>query len=140
LPELGTVPAAVTSEGLKFEAEEEHQRNKQISSTAKLPAANPSELKGKAATNLSTVRHTSPALSTGSPLAVEGEGEGLCCELAAKNFLLDDPSLKWSIAEVASGIFGNRGRETRPMTLDRETKALRRRSSNLSLPHPQPLS
>jgi hypothetical protein len=26
------------------------------------------------------------------------------------------------------------------MTLDRETKALRRRSSSLSLPHPQPLS
>jgi len=42
----------------------------------------------------------SPALSTGSPLAVEGEGEGLCCELTAKNFLLDDPPLKWSIAEV----------------------------------------
>jgi hypothetical protein len=42
----------------------------------------------------------SPALSTGSPLAVEGEGEGPCCELTAKNFLLDDPPLKWSIAEV----------------------------------------
>jgi hypothetical protein len=39
-------------------------------------------------------------LSTGSPLAVEEEGEGPCSELAAKNFLLDDPPLKWSIAEV----------------------------------------
>jgi hypothetical protein len=42
--------------------------------------------------------------------------------------------------QYISGIFGNRGRETRPMTLDRETKALRRRSNSLSLPHPQPLS
>jgi hypothetical protein len=39
-----------------------------------------------------------------------------------------------------SGIFGNQGREIRPMTLDRETKALRKKRSNLSLPHPQPLS
>jgi phage I-like protein len=55
LPELGTVPAATTSEGLKSEAEEEHRRNKQISSVAKLPATNPSELKGEAATDLSIV-------------------------------------------------------------------------------------
>jgi hypothetical protein len=100
LPKLGTVPVAATSEGPKFEAEEEHQHNKQISSAAKLPVANPSELKGEAAADLSIVRHKSPTLSTGSPLVVEGEGEGPCCELAAKNFLLDDPSLKWSIAEV----------------------------------------
>jgi len=33
-----------------------------------------------------------------------------------------------------SGIFGNRGREIRSMTLDREMKALRRRGSSLSLP------
>jgi hypothetical protein len=98
LPELGTVPAATTSEGP--ESEEEHRRNKQISLTAKLSVANPSEIKGEAATYLSTVRHMSPTLSTGSPLAIEGEGEGPCCELAAKNFLLDDPSLKWSITEV----------------------------------------
>jgi hypothetical protein len=91
LPELGTVPAAATSEGPKSEAEDEHRRNKQISSAAKLPATNPSKLKGEATIDLSTVRHTSPALSTGAPLAVQGEGEGPCCELAAKNFLLDDP-------------------------------------------------
>jgi hypothetical protein len=112
LPELGTVPPPATSEGPEFEAEEEHRRNKQISSTAKLPVANPSELKGEAATDLSIVRHTSPALSTSSPLAVEGEGKGPCCKLAAKNFLLDDPSLKWSIAEVAgisAGSLGIRG-------------------------------
>jgi hypothetical protein len=109
LPELGTVPAAATSEGPESKAEEEHQRNKQISSTAKLPVTNPSELKGEAAIDLSTVRHTSPALSTGSPLAVEGEGEGPCCELATKNFLLDDPSLKWSIAEVAGISAGSLG-------------------------------
>ncbi len=81
MPEIGIVPAIATSEGPKSKAEEEHRHNKQISSAAKLPATNPSELKGKAATDLSTVRHTSPALSTGSPLAVEGEGEGPCCEL-----------------------------------------------------------
>jgi hypothetical protein len=109
LPELGTIPAAATSEGLQSEVEEEHRCIKQISSAAKLPAANPSELKGEATTDLSTVRHTSPALSTGSPLAVEGEGEGPCCELIAKNFLLDDPSLKWSIAEVASISAGSLG-------------------------------
>ncbi len=45
--ELRTVPAAATSEGLEFEAEEEHRRNKQISSAAKLPAINTSELKAK---------------------------------------------------------------------------------------------
>jgi hypothetical protein len=55
LPELGIVPAAATSEGSESEAEEEHRRNKQISSAAKLPVANPFELKGEAATNLSTV-------------------------------------------------------------------------------------
>jgi hypothetical protein len=55
LPELGIVPAAAAFEGLESEAKEEHRRNKQISSAAKLPAANPSELKGEAATNLSTV-------------------------------------------------------------------------------------
>jgi hypothetical protein len=109
LPELGTIPAAATSEGPKSEAEEEHQCNKQISLAAKLPATNPSELKGEAATNLSTVRHTSLALSTGSPLAVEGEGEGPCCELAAKNFLLDDPPFKWSIIEVAGISAGSLG-------------------------------
>ncbi len=75
MPELGTVPAAATSKTLESDAEEEHRRNKQISSTAKLPAANPFELKGKAATDLSVVRYTSPTLSTGSPLAVEGEEE-----------------------------------------------------------------
>jgi len=53
----------------------------------------------------------SPTLSTGSPLAVEGEGEGPCCELAAKNFLLDDPLLKWSIAEVACISAGSLGIE-----------------------------
>jgi len=51
----------------------------------------------------------SPALSTGSPLAVEGEGEGPCYELAAKNFFLDDPLLKWSIAEVAGISTGSLG-------------------------------
>jgi hypothetical protein len=51
----------------------------------------------------------SPALSTGSPLAVEGEGEGPCCELAAKNFFLDDPPPKWSIAEVAGISTGSLG-------------------------------
>jgi hypothetical protein len=75
LPELGTVLAATTSETLESDAEEEHRRNKQISSAAKLPVANPSELKGEAATDLSIVRYTSPALSIGSPLAVEGEEE-----------------------------------------------------------------
>ncbi len=109
--ELGTVPTAAISEGPKSEAEEEHRRNKQISSAAKLPAANPSELKGEAATDLSTVRHTFLALSIGSPLAVEGEGEGPCYELAAKNFLLDDPPLKWSIAEVAGISAGSLGIE-----------------------------
>jgi len=109
LPELGTVPAATSSEGPKSKVEEEHRRNKQISSAAKLPTANPSELKGEAAIDLSTVRHTSPALSTGSPLAIEGEGEGPCCKLAAKNFLLDDPPLKWSIAEVAGISAGSLG-------------------------------
>ncbi len=109
MPELGTVPAATTFEGPKFEVEEEHRRNKQISSAAKLPATNPSELKGEAATDLSTVRHTFLALSTGSPLAIEGEGEGPCCKLAAKNFLLDDPSLKWSIVEVARISAGSLG-------------------------------
>jgi len=109
LPELGTVPTATTSEGPKSEAEEEHRRNKQISSVAKLPAANPSELKGEAATDLSTVRHTSPTLSTSSPFAVKGEGEGSCCELAAKNFLLDDPPLKWLIVEVAGISTGSLG-------------------------------
>ncbi|CAM6065662.1 unnamed protein product [Sphagnum tenellum] len=103
------VPAATTSEGPKSEAKEEHRRNKQISLAAKLPAANPSELKGEAATYLSTLRHTSPALSTGFPLAVEGKGKGLCCELAAKNFFLDDPPLKWSIAEVAGISAGSLG-------------------------------
>ncbi len=111
MPKLGTVPAAATSEGPEFEAKEEHRRNKQISSAAKLPVANPSELKGEAATDLSTIRHTSPALSIGSPLVVEGEGEGPCYELAAKNFLLDDPSLKWSIAEVAGISAGSLGIE-----------------------------
>jgi hypothetical protein len=84
--------------------------HKQISSPTKLPATNPSELKGEATTDISTVRHTSPALSTGFPLAVEGEGP--CCELAAKNFLLDDPPFKWSIVEVAgisTGSLGIRG-------------------------------
>jgi hypothetical protein len=100
LPELGIVLAATTSEGLEFEAEEEHRRNKQISSAAKLPAANTSELKGEAATDLSAVRYTSPALFTSSPFTVEGEEEGPCCELATKDFLLDDPLLKWSIAKV----------------------------------------
>jgi hypothetical protein len=109
LPELGTVPAAATSEGPKSEAEEEHRCNKQISSVAKLPATNPFELKGEAATDLSTVRHTSPLLSTGSPLAVKGEGEGPCCELTTKNFILDDPPLKWSIAEVAGISAGSLG-------------------------------
>ncbi len=109
MPELGTVPAAATFEGPESEAEEEHRRNKQISSAAKLPVANPFELKGEAAIDLSTVRHTSPALSTGSPLAVKGEGEGPCCELAAKNFFLDDPSLKWLIAEVADISAGSLG-------------------------------
>jgi hypothetical protein len=107
LPELGTA-AAATSEGPESEAEAEHRRNKQISSAAKLPAANPSELKGEAATDLSAARYTSPELSTGSPLAIEGE-EGPCCELAAKDFLLDDPSLKWSIAEVAGISAGSLG-------------------------------
>jgi len=107
LPELGIVPTAATSEGPKSEAEEEHRRNKQISSVAKLLATNPSELKGEAATDLSTVRHTSPALSIGSPLAIEGEGP--CCELAAKNFLLDDPPLKWSIAEITGISTGSLG-------------------------------
>jgi len=109
LPELGTALAAATSEGPESEAEEEHRRNKQISSAAKLPAANPSELKGEAATDLSAARYTSPALSTDSPLAVEGEEEGPCCELAAKDFLVDDPSLKWSIAEVAGISTGSLG-------------------------------
>jgi len=67
---------------------------------AKLPATNTSELKGEAATDLFAVRYTSPTLSIGSPLAVEGEEEGPCCELAAKDFLLDDPLLKWLIVEV----------------------------------------
>ncbi len=75
MPELGTVPAAATFETLESDAEEEHRRNKQISSAAKLPAAIPSELKGEAATDLSAVPYTSPALSTGSPLVVEGEEE-----------------------------------------------------------------
>jgi hypothetical protein len=109
LLELGTVPTTTTSEGPKSEAKEEHRRNKQISSVAKLLATNPSKLKGEAATDLSTVRHTSPALSTGSPLVVEGEGEGPCCELAAKNFLLDDPPLKWSIAKIADISTGSLG-------------------------------
>jgi hypothetical protein len=109
LPELGTVPTVATSEGPKSEAEEEHRRNKQISSAAKLPATNPFELKGEAAIDLSTVRHTSPTLSTGSPLAVEGEGEGPCYELATKNFILDDPPLKWSIVEVAGISAGSLG-------------------------------
>ncbi len=56
MPELGTVPAATTSEGPKSKAEEEHRRNKQIFSAAKLLAVNPYELKGKAATDLSIVR------------------------------------------------------------------------------------
>jgi hypothetical protein len=73
LPELRTVPTATTSETLESDAEEEHRCNKQISSTAKLPAANPSELRGEAATDLSAVRYTSPTLSTSSPLTVEGE-------------------------------------------------------------------
>jgi hypothetical protein len=51
LPELGTVLAAATSEGPESEAEEEHRCNKQISSAAKLPVANTSELKGEAATD-----------------------------------------------------------------------------------------
>jgi hypothetical protein len=51
----------------------------------------------------------SPALSTGSPLVVEGEGEGPCYELVAKNFLLDGPPLKWSIAEVAGISAGSLG-------------------------------
>ncbi len=109
MPELGTVLAATTSEGPKSEAKEKHRRNKQISSATKLPVVNPSKLKGEAATDLSIVRHTSLTLSTGSPLAVEGEGEGPCCELAAKNFLLDDPSLKWSIVEVAGISMGSLG-------------------------------
>ncbi len=77
MPELGTVLAVATSEGLESEAEEEHRRNKQISSAAKLPAANTSELKGEVATDLSAIRYTSPALSIGSPLVVEGEAEPL---------------------------------------------------------------
>ncbi len=76
MPELGTVPAATTSETLESDVEEEHRRNKQISSAAKLPTANPSEHKGEATTDLFVVRYTSPALSTGSPLAIEGEEEG----------------------------------------------------------------
>jgi hypothetical protein len=55
LLELGTVPTTTTSEGPKSEAKEEHRRNKQISSVAKLLATNPSKLKGEAATDLSTV-------------------------------------------------------------------------------------
>jgi len=47
LPELGTIPAATTSEGPESEAKEEHRCNKQISLAAKLTAANTSELKGK---------------------------------------------------------------------------------------------
>jgi hypothetical protein len=66
-------------------------------------------IKGEAAIDLSTVRHTSPALSTGFPLAVKGEGEGPCCELSAKNFLLDDPSFKWSIVEVVGISAGSLG-------------------------------
>ncbi len=56
MPELGTVPAAAASEGPKSEVEEEHRCNKQIFSAAKLLAANPYEFKGKATTDLSTVR------------------------------------------------------------------------------------
>jgi hypothetical protein len=55
LLELGTVPTATTSKGPESEAEEEHRRNKQISSAAKLSVINPFELKGEAATDLSTV-------------------------------------------------------------------------------------
>jgi hypothetical protein len=55
LPELGTVPAATTSETLESDVEEEHRHNKQISSPTKLPSANPSELKGEAAIDLSAV-------------------------------------------------------------------------------------
>jgi hypothetical protein len=75
LLELGTIPTSTTSETLESDAEKEHRRNKQISLIAKLPAANPFELKGEAATNLSAARYTSPALSIGSPLAVKGEEE-----------------------------------------------------------------
>jgi len=109
LPELGTVSATTTFEGPESEVKEEHRRNKQISLATKLPVANPSELKGEAATDLSTVQHTSPTLSTSFPLVVEGKGEGPCCELAAKNFLLDDPLLKWSIAEVVGISMGSLG-------------------------------
>jgi hypothetical protein len=55
LLELGTVPTTATSKGPEFEAEEEHRRNKQISSAAKLPATHTSELKGEAVTDLSAV-------------------------------------------------------------------------------------
>jgi hypothetical protein len=55
LPELGIVSAAANSKGPESEAKEEHQRNKQISSAAKLLVANPSELKGEVATDLSIV-------------------------------------------------------------------------------------
>jgi hypothetical protein len=55
LPELGTILVTATSESPKSEAEEEHRRIKQISSAAKLRATNPFELKGEAATDLSTV-------------------------------------------------------------------------------------
>ncbi len=75
MPELGTVLGVATSETLESDAEEEHRRNKQISSAAKLPVANPSELKGEAGTDLFVVRYTSPTLSTSSPLAVKGEEE-----------------------------------------------------------------
>jgi hypothetical protein len=71
LPKLGTVPVATTSEGPESEAKEEHRCNKQISSTAKLPATNTSELKGETVTDLFVVQYTSPALSIGFPLAVE---------------------------------------------------------------------
>jgi hypothetical protein len=46
---LGTVPATATSETLESDVEEEHRRNKQISSAAKLLAANPFELKEQTA-------------------------------------------------------------------------------------------
>ncbi len=64
MPELGTVPTTAISETLESDAVEEHQRNK-----------NPSELKGEVATDLSAVPYTSPALSIGYPLTVEGEEE-----------------------------------------------------------------
>jgi hypothetical protein len=75
LPELGTVLAATTFETLESDAKEEHRRNKQISSAAKLPTANPSKLKGEAATDLFAVRYTSLTLSTSSLFAVKGEEE-----------------------------------------------------------------